>query len=198
MRSVPETDRCVPLGTSATNEFLPMWGRSFGGIAREGPSIKAPKLARVAAGDHIQILKGMDAISDGYDWFEIEFNGRRGFQWGEIMRSEDPLPNVLAQCERLQASRVEPVAAGEVEDARAAAVAGQARDRAGLEMQAPGRAPGLAVLGANRVVFRHAGAPAVAKARRRADSPARGSRCGTRTTVSSRGRPRRGSRAPVV
>lgn len=100
MRPVPETDRCVPLGTSATNELLPMWGRSFGGIVREGPSMTAPRLASVAAGDRIQILKGMDAITDGYDWFAIEFDGRRGYQWGGIMCSEDPLPSILAQCER--------------------------------------------------------------------------------------------------
>ena len=40
MRPVPETDRCVPVGTSKANEMLPISGRSFGGIMRSAPNMR--------------------------------------------------------------------------------------------------------------------------------------------------------------
>jgi hypothetical protein len=99
-RPVPETDRCVPVGTSPANEKLPMWGRSLGGIVRGGPSMSAPKIASLPNGAPVQIVESTNTVMGDYHWFRIEFNGRPGFQWGGIMCSEDPLPGILERCRR--------------------------------------------------------------------------------------------------
>ncbi len=99
-RPVPETDRCVPVGTSPANEKLPMWGRSLGGIVRGGPSMSAPRIASLPKDAPVLIRQSTGVAMNGYTWFRIEFNGRPGFQWGGIMCSEDPLPGILERCRR--------------------------------------------------------------------------------------------------
>lgn len=100
LRPVPETDRCVPVGTSKTNELMPVTGKSLGGIVRAEPNMASARVASLPEGEFVQILESTHINMDGYDWFKIEFKGRTGYQWGGIMCSDDPLPGIFQKCER--------------------------------------------------------------------------------------------------
>lgn len=109
-RQAPETDRCDPIPgnddpnarpaprTGSAEGSFPMEGRSFGGIVRKAPSLSAAKIASLGPGDSIMLLRRAGAM-DGYDWFEIRFRGRTGYQWGGIMCSQNPIRGILQQCE---------------------------------------------------------------------------------------------------
>ncbi len=97
-KQVPETDRCVDINASAADAQLPMWGASLGGIVRAGPGMNFAKVASLREGDRIQIVHHTEQVMGGYNWFQIKFRGRNGYQWGGIMCSDDPLPGILSRC----------------------------------------------------------------------------------------------------
>ena len=99
-KQVPETDRCVDINASAAEAQLPMWGASLGGIVRAGPGMNTAKVASLREGDRVQIMHDTEQVMNGYNWFQIKFRGRSGYQWGGIMCSEDPLPGIYARCKR--------------------------------------------------------------------------------------------------
>lgn len=69
-------------------DLLPREGRSLGGNWRAAPSIEGSRLGGLADGTPVTILENAGNPLDGYDWFAIEVNGRRGFQWGGILCSD--------------------------------------------------------------------------------------------------------------
>ncbi|MFZ1813814.1 MAG: SH3 domain-containing protein [Rhizobiaceae bacterium] len=74
------------------------FGRSLGGIVRSGPGMQFPKLASLAENQPIAILGDTGVNMNGYNWFEIEWNGRRGYQWGGIMCSGVPMQGMFDVC----------------------------------------------------------------------------------------------------
>ncbi len=99
-KQMPETDRCVSINASPAEAQLPMWGQSYGGIVRAGPGANFAKVASLREGDRVQIVHSTEKVMGGYNWFQVKFKGRNGYQWGGIMCADDPLPGILSRCKQ--------------------------------------------------------------------------------------------------
>ena len=100
----PETDRCdpapgapAPRQVAAGSGKLPVEGRSLGGIMRAGPSQSTPKVMSTGEGNELMILT-RGPMWDGYNWFQVQYQGRLGWIWGGIMCSSAPLGGIYEQC----------------------------------------------------------------------------------------------------
>ncbi len=103
-QQAPETDRCDPVpGASAPRrpaagaDRFPMPGRSLGGIMRAGPSQSSARVTSTGEGNELTIL-ARGPMWDGYNWFQVRYQGRTGFQWGGIMCSMNPIAGIYQQC----------------------------------------------------------------------------------------------------
>ena len=73
--------------------------RSLGGKVRAGPGTNFQQIGSLGEGERVSIVANTGVKYDGLDWFEIRFNGKRGYQWGGIMCSQDSrLPGIYQQC----------------------------------------------------------------------------------------------------
>ncbi|MBI1386505.1 MAG: hypothetical protein GC150_16475 [Rhizobiales bacterium] len=96
---VPETDGCIAQVVVDENNLMPMPGRSYGGIVREGPYIERPRVASLREGEPITVLLNSGVEMNGYYWYRIRFQGGRiGYHWGGIFCSGRQLNGVLARC----------------------------------------------------------------------------------------------------
>ncbi|MEM7216464.1 MAG: DUF4189 domain-containing protein [Pseudomonadota bacterium] len=73
--------------------------QSLGGKVRGGPGTNFGQIGSLSEGAAVSVIANTGVQFDGYDWFEIRFNGRTGYQWGGIMCSEGTqLPGIYQQC----------------------------------------------------------------------------------------------------
>lgn len=103
-QQVPETDRCDPVPgapaprpRAAGRDAFPMPGRSLGGILRAGPTQQSAKVASTGEGNELTILS-RGPLWDGYNWFQVRYQGKTGYQWGGIMCSMGPIAGIYEQC----------------------------------------------------------------------------------------------------
>ncbi len=69
----------------AAAQELPRDGASLGGNWRAAPSVSGERLGALRAGTRLRILSNTGDSYQGFDWFAVEVDGRRGFQWGGIL-----------------------------------------------------------------------------------------------------------------
>lgn len=75
-------------------------GRSLGGKVRSGPGTNFAQVGSLHLGDRISIITNTGVHFDGYDWFEIHYGNRVGYQWGGIMCSNSTVvAGMYQQCE---------------------------------------------------------------------------------------------------
>jgi hypothetical protein len=68
--------------------ILNIFGKSCGGILREGPSRCSNEIKSLRQGEDVYILEISDEIMSGYNWFKIKTtSGIVGYQWGGILCS---------------------------------------------------------------------------------------------------------------
>ena len=77
----------VAQGSSRSQRVdLAVPGRSLGGRARGAPSTDGAIIGSLAEGTPVTIVADTGVWMNGYNWFEIEVNGRAyGYQWGGIL-----------------------------------------------------------------------------------------------------------------
>lgn len=86
-------------GPALAQGDLPREGESLGGNWRAAPSVDGTRLGGLPEGTRLTILRNAGTSFNGYDWFEVEVNGRRGFQWGGILCSNGSrVPGLLETC----------------------------------------------------------------------------------------------------
>ena len=86
-------------GFQGQGNWVQLAGRSLGGIVRSGPGMNYPRVASVPEGTPITLLSDTGVYFDGYTWFEIDFGGNYGFQWGGIICSiGHHAPNTFQAC----------------------------------------------------------------------------------------------------
>ncbi len=76
----------------------PMKGRSFGGKVRAKPSMDSAQVGSLKENDPITILRGSGTFMGEWEWFEIEWRGKRGYQWGGIICSNQPVAGIFEVC----------------------------------------------------------------------------------------------------
>lgn len=89
----------APPGQGGKSQLAgPMKGRSFGGKVRAKPSMDSAQVASLKENDPITILRGSGQFMGEWEWFEIEWRGKRGYQWGGIMCSNQPVAGIFEVC----------------------------------------------------------------------------------------------------
>jgi hypothetical protein len=97
---VPETDNCVKApAAGGSSAGLPMYGRSLGGVMRTRPDMGSRKVASIAEGTRVEILRDAGVAMNGYQWFKVRAGDWNGYQWGGIMCSDAPLPGIFQVCQ---------------------------------------------------------------------------------------------------
>lgn len=76
-------------GTNAT---------SCGGIVRSRPDMASRKVTSLREGKRIEILDGTGVWMNGYEWYQIAFDGRNGYQWGGILSADDQRSGSYVGC----------------------------------------------------------------------------------------------------
>lgn len=77
-------------------------GLSLGGNMRSGPGTNFGRVAGLTEKTPITLIQNTGVNFDGYDWFEIEANGQRGYQWGGILcASGQSVPGIFEVCENI-------------------------------------------------------------------------------------------------
>ncbi len=76
----------------------PMNGRSFGGKVRAKPSMDSAQVASLKENDPITILRRSGQFMGEWEWFEIEWRGKRGYQWGGIICSNQLVAGIFEVC----------------------------------------------------------------------------------------------------
>ncbi|MBL1242701.1 MAG: hypothetical protein COB13_012690 [OCS116 cluster bacterium] len=80
--------------------FTQTSGKSLGGKVRDAASMNSKQIGSLFEGNAIVITGNSGVNMNGYDWFEIEFKGRKAYQWGGIMCSDHAkLNGIYMQCE---------------------------------------------------------------------------------------------------
>ncbi|PCI85834.1 MAG: hypothetical protein COB24_11645 [Hyphomicrobiales bacterium] len=75
-------------------------GKSLGGKVRDKAGMNSLQVGSLFEGNSIVITGNSGVDMNGYDWFEIEFGGRKAYQWGGIMCSDDvKIAGIFMRCE---------------------------------------------------------------------------------------------------
>lgn len=73
-------------GSLASAQEFPYPAKSWGGIVRDGPGTEYGRVTSLREMEPITILERTGVRYNGYDWFLIEYRGRRtGYHWGGII-----------------------------------------------------------------------------------------------------------------
>ncbi len=76
---------CLPdTGMNAMGD-LNIAGQSWGGKVRGGPGMTFDQTDSLTEGQPVKLLRNSGVTFNGYDWFEIQYDGKTGFQWGGIL-----------------------------------------------------------------------------------------------------------------
>ncbi len=60
--------------------------KSWGGVVRSGPAQESRRVASLAEGEKITVIKSSGVVMNGYVWFKIRYRGNKiGYQWGGII-----------------------------------------------------------------------------------------------------------------
>ena len=78
---------------------LPISGKSFGGAFRQGPSMDTRQIGSIRERAPITIIKNAGNEMNGFDWFQIRFKGRTGYQWGGIICSRSKVKGIYQTCD---------------------------------------------------------------------------------------------------
>lgn len=90
----------APLASQEPEVFNPTSGKSLGGKVRDEASMESQQIGSLYEGNSIMIIGNSGVNMNGYDWFEIEFKGRKAYQWGGIMCSDGvKIAGIYMQCE---------------------------------------------------------------------------------------------------
>lgn len=76
---------CQPYVESGQNGDLNIAGQSWGGKVRGGPGMTFDQTDSLTEGQPVKLLRNSGVTFNGYDWFEIQYDGKTGFQWGGIL-----------------------------------------------------------------------------------------------------------------
>jgi hypothetical protein len=78
---------------------LPISGKSFGGAFRQGPSMDTRQIGSIRERAPVTIMKNAGNEMNGFDWFQIRFKGRTGYQWGGILCSKSKVKGIYQTCD---------------------------------------------------------------------------------------------------
>lgn len=80
--------------------FGKVTGKSYGGKVRDAASMNSKQIGSLFEGDPVIIIGNSGVNMNGYDWFEIEFKGRKAYQWGGLLCSDGgKIAGVYMQCQ---------------------------------------------------------------------------------------------------
>jgi hypothetical protein len=85
-------------GTGNTGTAVRSTGRSYGGHLRAGTSRTARSLGILREGDKVFIIRDTGARWNNYNWFQIRWRGRVGYQWGGILCADTEITNIYKIC----------------------------------------------------------------------------------------------------
>jgi hypothetical protein len=64
---------------------LPRDGLTLGGVVREAPDQESSEVASLSGGEPITIISDSGAAFDGYTWYQVRYQGGKGYLWGGAM-----------------------------------------------------------------------------------------------------------------
>ena len=78
-----------------------LYGFSYGGVLRAGPTMDAAKVASIQKGDEVEVLEDPGVWMNGYKWFKVRTPHGTGYHWGGIFCiTGDTLPEgVFDNCQ---------------------------------------------------------------------------------------------------
>lgn len=97
---VDQTDDCRKAPPGQATKGNPVSGRSYGGIVRSAPSQSSARVASLQENAQLTIVQNTGVVTDGYAWFRIQAGSVSGYQWGGIMCSDVPVPDIYEACKR--------------------------------------------------------------------------------------------------
>ena len=82
MQTIIENEREAMQQQDNNFNLVNLYGQSYGGALREGPSADYAQIGTIYAGDSVEILEDPNVWYDGYKWLKVRTPQGVGYHWG--------------------------------------------------------------------------------------------------------------------